>query len=85
MKKLRRVVLWIIALISFVYVTVACIKIGPSNLWGMLWYDQRREGHLKVGDLAPNAILLALDGKTKVKLSDYMGKKPLVLIFGSYT
>ena len=58
---------------------------GPRNLIGMLRYDQRQEGTLKVGDHAPDVALVALDGKTPVKLSGEMGGKPTVLIFGSFT
>ncbi len=38
---------------------------------------------LKVGDMAPNFTLLAFDGKDlkKVSLSDYRGKKDVVLAF----
>jgi hypothetical protein len=58
---------------------------GPRNLIGMLRYDQREEGTLKVGDRAPDVTLLALDGATPVKLSDRIGGKPTVLVFGSFT
>ena len=58
---------------------------GPRNVIGMLRYDQREEGSLKVGDRAPEVALLALDGKTPVKLSEHMGAKPTVLVFGSFT
>jgi hypothetical protein len=58
---------------------------GPRNLIGMLRYDQRKEGTLKVGDRAPEVALLALDGKTPVKLSERLGGRPTVLIFGSFT
>jgi len=47
--------------------------------------DQRREGALKVGDVAPDFTLSTLDGKRKVKLSSFRGAKPVALIFGSYT
>ena len=60
-------------------------KIGPKNIIGMLRYDQRQEGKLKVGDRAPNVQLLALDGKTPVLLAEAIGGKPLVLVFGSFT
>ena len=40
---------------------------------------------LKVGDLAPNFSLKNLDGPNKITLSDHRGKKPVVLVFGSYT
>lgn len=63
----------------------AMVVIGPRNLWGMLLYDQRRDGDLQVGDQAPDVELTALDGTTRVRLSDRIGQRPLVLIFGSYT
>jgi hypothetical protein len=58
---------------------------GPRNLIGMLRYDQREEGTLKVGDRAPDVTMLALDGKTPVRLASRIGQKPTVLIFGSFT
>lgn len=39
----------------------------------------------RVGEPAPDFSLVAKDGKGTVRLSDYRGKKPVVLIFGSYT
>jgi len=58
---------------------------GPRNVIGMLRYDQRQEGSLKVGDRAPDVAMLALDGKKPVRLSESFGGKPTVLIFGSFT
>ncbi len=58
---------------------------GPRNLIGMIRYDQREEGRLKVGDKAPDVTLLALDGTTPVKLSERLGGRPTVLVFGSFT
>ena len=58
---------------------------GPRNLIGMIRYDQREEGRLKGGDKAPDVTLLELDGKTPVKLSERLGGKPTVLVFGSFT
>jgi hypothetical protein len=58
---------------------------GPRNLIGMIRYDQREEGTLKVGDKAPDVALLALDGKTPVRLAEQLGAKPTVLVFGSFT
>jgi hypothetical protein len=39
----------------------------------------------KVGQKAPNFTLKTHDGKQDITLSDYQGKKPVVLIFGSFT
>ena len=58
---------------------------GPRNVIGMLRYDQRQEGTLRVGDRAPDVAMLDLDGKTPVRLSQHFGEKPTVLIFGSFT
>ncbi len=40
---------------------------------------------LREGDMAPDFTLPSPDGKLKVTLSDYRGKKPVALVFGSYT
>ena len=61
------------------------MKIGPRNVIGMLRYDQRRDGDLKVGDRAPDAMLISLDGKGRQALLDRAATKPTVLIFGSFT
>jgi hypothetical protein len=37
------------------------------------------------GEAAPDFTLKTPDGKTEVKLSDYQGNKPVVLIFGNFT
>ncbi len=59
--------------------------VGPRNIIGMIRYDRRPEGSLKVGDRAPDVVLLALDKKTPVRLAASVGDKPLILIFGSFT
>jgi len=59
--------------------------IGPRNIYGMLRYDQRREGPLEVGEKAPDIALVGLDGVSQIHLEDHMGDKPLIIIFGSYT
>ena len=46
---------------------------------------ERHEDKLKEGDPAPDFSLPLADGKQEVKLSSFRGKKPVVLIFGSYT
>lgn len=59
-------------------------RMGPSNFFGMLRYDQREEGDLAVGHAAPDVAVRTLDG-TPVSLKDRFGGRPVVLIFGSYT
>lgn len=77
-------VLLIVAALVAVAATAIIWKIGPRNVIGMIRYDQRREGDLKVGDRAPDAQLVALDGKTPLALLPNR-EKPTVLIFGSFT
>jgi len=64
---------------------VMVAKIGPRNVIGMIRYDQRRDGELKVGDRAPEALLVSLDGRRNVPLLGDRGGKPLILVFGSFT
>ena len=74
-----------LVLIALAAGAVIVLRIGPRNIIGMLRYDQRREGDLKVGDAAPDVPLVGLDGAAEVRLRDHIGPKPLVLVFGSYT
>jgi hypothetical protein len=46
---------------------------------------ERRQTTLKVGDLAPDFTLSDPKGSRQVTLSSFRGKKPVVLVFGSYT
>lgn len=81
---LRRLLV-IAGVLALGFVVFALVALGPRNILGMLRYDQRREGNLRVGDRAPDVGLLALDGKTPLRLADAVGGKPLVLLFGSFT
>ncbi len=60
---------------------------GPRDVYGFLRYalPQWHKGDLKVGAKAPDFEAVGLDGSTMVRLSDRIGQKPLILIFGSYT
>ena len=60
-------------------------RIGPSNVIGMLRYDQRREGDLKVGDRAPDVMLHTLDGQSQASILARDPSQPLVVVFGSFT
>lgn len=44
-----------------------------------------RAGNLQVGDAAPDFELQTHDKSKTVRLSDFRGEKPVVLVFGSYT
>lgn len=60
---------------------------SPKDAYGMLRYAvwQMSSGEVQVGDPAPDAEVLALDGATRFRLRDRLGERPLVLVFGSYT
>jgi hypothetical protein len=47
--------------------------------------QQRQAEQLKKGDVAPDFTLKSPDGKKTITLSDFQGKKPVALVFGSYT
>jgi hypothetical protein len=81
---LKRALLAVLALVVAA-VAFVVVKMGPKNVIGMIRYDQRQEGRLKVGDRAPDVTLVALDGKTPVHLADAIGDRPVILVFGSFT
>ena len=47
--------------------------------------DLRTPDRLKEGDVAPDFALKSMDGKKTVRLADFEDKKPVALVFGSYT
>jgi hypothetical protein len=49
-----------------------------------MWNVARR-GTTREGDIAPDFGLRTIDRATEVTLSSYRGRRPVVLIFGSYT
>jgi hypothetical protein len=48
-------------------------------------WDHARAGRLPPGDLAPDFSLEDTAHQTRFQLSSLRGKKPVVLVFGSYT
>ena len=85
MRLWKKVAIGIAALVLLALGAVTYMIGGPRNLIGMLRYDQRQEGTLKVGDRAPDIVLVSLDGKTPVRLSERIGGRPAILVFGSFT
>lgn len=84
MRLWKKIVLGLLAVVALAAAALVW-KIGPRNVYGMLRYDQRDEGKLAVGDRAPDAELVALDGRSPVPVLGGDPEKPLVLVFGSYT
>jgi Ca2+-binding EF-hand superfamily protein len=62
---------------------------GPSPLVLMLGLFSGELGSFfegpDIGQIAPDFVLKTQDGKRRVHLADYRGKKPVVLVFGSFT
>jgi len=60
---------------------------GPRDVYGFLRYalPHWHRGDLRVGNPAPDVELVTLDGQSRFALRDRTGRRPLVLIFGSYT
>jgi hypothetical protein len=82
---------WTIAVVLVVLLAVflaLCKMAGsPKDAYGMVRYalPHMHRGNLKVGDDAPDARLLALDGSDHFHIRERTGSRPLVVIFGSYT
>ncbi|HSS45718.1 MAG TPA: hypothetical protein VLO07_10280 [Thermoanaerobaculia bacterium] len=83
--RLWKKILLIAGLLVAAVVTYGVTSFGPRNIVGMLRYDQRKEGNLKVGDRPPDVELVAVDGQKRVRLAASVGHEPLVLVFGSFT
>ena len=49
------------------------------------WQNRLDPKSPKVGDLAPDFELQDPEGNVRVRLSDFRGKRPVALVFGSYT
>jgi hypothetical protein len=60
---------------------------SPKDALYMLRYalPHMHRGKLKVGDEAPDARLLQLDGSNHFHIRERTGTRPLVIFFGSYT
>ncbi len=60
---------------------------GPKDAIEMVRFalPHMHVGTLKAGDPAPDVRLVALDGKTRFRLHERTNRRPMVLIFGSFT
>jgi hypothetical protein len=79
-------VLLVVVGVLVVIAGIAFFYIGPRNVIGVMTYGrQARDGDIQVGDSAPDVTLVSLDGAEKRPLADWIGKRPVVLVFGSFT
>ncbi len=60
---------------------------SPKDAYSMVRYalPHMHRGTLKVGDDAPDARLVSLDGSNHFHIRERAGQRPLVLVFGSFT
>ena len=74
-------------LVILAYVGLSVMAGGPKDALLMLRYalPHMHRGTLKVGDDAPDATLVDLDGATRFHIRQNTGAKPLVVVFGSFT
>jgi peroxiredoxin len=49
------------------------------------WQKKYDANAPKVGDLAPDFELTDTNGENLIRLSDFRGRKPVALVFGSFT
>jgi hypothetical protein len=87
MSRYKWLVVAVVGVLALGYGTLSYFMGGPRDAYGFLRYalPQWRDGDLKVGDRAPDARLVSLDGRATFHIRDRIGAKPLVLVFGSYT
>lgn len=75
------------AVAILVFIGLSIMAGSPKDAYGMVRYalPHMHRGTLKVGDDAPDARLLALDGSTVFHIRERTAGRPLVLVFGSFT
>jgi hypothetical protein len=89
---MKTMVLWLIGIVGVLLVAAfAALSLmagGPKDALYMLRYalPHMHRGKLRPGDDAPDARLLALNGKEYFHLRQRTGTgRPLMVVFGSYT
>ena len=88
MKRLLKWFAGILAVLLLAAFGVLCYLAGsPKDAYGMVRYalPHMRRGTLRVGSDAPDARLVALDGMNHFHIRERLGRRPLVLVFGSFT
>jgi hypothetical protein len=77
----------LLILIVGVYVGLSIMAGGPKDAYYMVRYalPHMHRGNLKIGDQAPDARLVGLDGSSSFHIREKTTGRPLVLVFGSFT
>jgi hypothetical protein len=75
------------ALVVLAFIALSVMAGGPKDALYMVRYalPHMHRGNLKIGDSAPDARLIALNGTDRFHIRERTGGKPLVLVFGSFT
>jgi hypothetical protein len=70
-----------------VFIGLSIMAGGPKDAYGMVRYalPHMHRGNLKIGDNAPDARILALDGTSSFHIRERVNRRPLVIVFGSFT
>lgn len=86
-KLLKWVGVTVAVLIVAVVIALSVMAGGIRGAYGMVRYalPHMHRGTLRVGDVAPDVSLLALDGSSRFNIRERTGARPLVIVFGSYT
>lgn len=76
-----------LVLLIAAFVGLSLMAGSPKDAYGMVRYafPHMHRGNLKLGDDAPDARLVSLDGSDHFHIRERTGSKPLVLVFGSFT
>lgn len=88
---MNRMLLWttisVGGLLLLAFVALSVLAGGPKDAVQMVRFalPHMHVGALKVGDNAPDARLVALDGATRFHIHERISARPLVLVFGSFT
>jgi hypothetical protein len=88
---MNRTVQWfgisLLVLFVAIYVLLSVMAGGPKDALYLVRYafPHMHRGNLKVGDQAPDARLVALDGSSRFHIREKTSGRPLVLVFGSFT
>ena len=83
--------IWLAASLGIVllaaFIGLSILAGSPKDAYGMVRYalPHMHRGTLHVGDDAPDARVLALDGTIGFHIRERAGRRPLVVIFGSFT
>ena len=75
------------ALAVVAFIVLSKMAGSPKDALYMVRYafPHMHRGNLKIGDAAPDARLVALNGTDRFRIRERAAGKPLVLVFGSFT